>query len=170
MGRLEHELFCQSTLSSLKVIGWVGADVILVSALGPNPSFFLFGGTFIQRRGLVGQQLGLGLRPGLDNSRLLCYLSFTFWWSHHYESVVSRKGSWPLFWMTLLPLTGDRHRCRRLRRTPSHWATSPRLAANSSAGQGQTRDTHCLAKFIELSLLDKSKVTVSYQHNSWGLN
>ena len=41
-------------------------DVILVSALGPNPSFFLFWGTFIiQLGGLLGQGLGLG--PGLDN-------------------------------------------------------------------------------------------------------
>ena len=43
-------------------VGWV-AHVILVSAQGPNPSFFFFGGTFIQLGGL----LGLGLGPGLDN-------------------------------------------------------------------------------------------------------
>ena len=45
------------------------AHVILVSALGPNPSFFLFWGTFIQLGGLLGQGpgLGLGLGPGLDN-------------------------------------------------------------------------------------------------------
>ena len=47
-------LFDQSTPSWIKVIGWCGggggvvAHVILVSALGPNPSFFLFLGTFIQ--------------------------------------------------------------------------------------------------------------------------
>ena len=46
--------------------GWV-AHVILVSALGPNPSFFLFWGTFIQLGGLLGQGPGLGLGPGLDN-------------------------------------------------------------------------------------------------------
>ena len=41
------------------------AHVILVSALGPNPSFFLF--SFIQLGGLLGQGPGLGLGPGLDN-------------------------------------------------------------------------------------------------------
>ena len=60
-------LFYQSTPSCLKVIGGVVvAHVILVSALGPNPSFFLFGGTFIQLGGLFGQGPGLGLGPGLD--------------------------------------------------------------------------------------------------------
>ena len=48
--------------------GWV-AHVILVSALGPNPSFFLFWGTFIQLGGLLGQGPGLGLGPGLDNKK-----------------------------------------------------------------------------------------------------
>ena len=38
--------------------------MILVSALGPNPSF-LFWGTFLQLWDLLGQGLGLG--PGLDN-------------------------------------------------------------------------------------------------------
>ena len=38
-----------------------GSLVILVSALGPNPSFFLFLGNFTQ------QELGLRLGPGLDN-------------------------------------------------------------------------------------------------------
>ena len=46
------------------------SHVILVSALGPNPSFFLFGGTFIQLGGLLGQGPGLGLGPGLDNCSL----------------------------------------------------------------------------------------------------
>ena len=41
--------------------------MILVSAQGPNPSLFFFGGTFIQLGGLFGQGLGLGLGPGLDN-------------------------------------------------------------------------------------------------------
>ena len=36
-----------------------------MSALGPNTSYFLFWGTFIQLGGLLGQGLGLG--PGLDN-------------------------------------------------------------------------------------------------------
>ena len=51
-------------------MGWGGvvAHVILVSALGPNPSFFLFWGTFIQLGGLLGQGPGLGLGPGLDNN------------------------------------------------------------------------------------------------------
>ena len=55
----------------LKSYGWGGlvvAHVILVSALGPNPFFFLFWGTFIQLGGLLGQGPGLGLRPGLDNN------------------------------------------------------------------------------------------------------
>ena len=43
------------------------AHGILVSALGPNPSLFLFWGTFIQLGGLLGQGPGLGLGPGLDN-------------------------------------------------------------------------------------------------------
>ena len=63
----------QSTPSFLKVMGWVGgvvAHVILVSAQGPNPSFFFFWGTFIRLGGLFGQGLGLGLGPGLDNLRL----------------------------------------------------------------------------------------------------
>ena len=57
----------------LKSYGWGGggvgrvAHVILVSALGPNPSFFLFWGTFIQLWGLLGQGPRLGLGPGLDN-------------------------------------------------------------------------------------------------------
>ena len=63
-------LFYQSAPSCLKVMGgwwWWVAHVILVSALGPNPSFFLFWGTFIQLGGLLGQGPGLGLGPGLDN-------------------------------------------------------------------------------------------------------
>ena len=48
------------------VVGWV-AHVIIVSAQGPNPSFFFFWGTFIRLGGLLGQGLGLGLGPGLDN-------------------------------------------------------------------------------------------------------
>ena len=60
----------------LKSYGWVGwggvvvvvvAHVILVSAQGPNPSFFFYWGTFIQLGGLFGRGLGLGLGPGLDN-------------------------------------------------------------------------------------------------------
>ena len=47
-------------------VGWGGvvAHVILVSALGPNPSFFLFFGGLLFD---LGQGLGLGLGPGLDN-------------------------------------------------------------------------------------------------------
>ena len=48
----------------------VVAHVILVSALGPNPSFFFFGGTLILLGGQLGQGLGLG--PGLDNSCNSC--------------------------------------------------------------------------------------------------
>ena len=48
-------------------VGGVVAHVILVSAQGPNPSFFFFGGAFIRLGGLFGQGLGLGLGPGLDN-------------------------------------------------------------------------------------------------------
>ena len=43
---------------------WWVAHVILVSVLGPNPSF-LFWWTFLQLWGLLGQGLRLG--PGLDN-------------------------------------------------------------------------------------------------------
>ena len=49
-------------------MGGVVAHVILVSAQGPNPSFFFFGGAFIQLGGLFGQGLRLGLGPGLDNN------------------------------------------------------------------------------------------------------
>ena len=66
------------TPSSLKVRvrGGVVAHVILVSALGPNPSSFLFWGTFIQLGGLSGQGLGLGVEPGLDNSSSSFHLFF----------------------------------------------------------------------------------------------
>ena len=53
-------------LLSTLAMWWV-AHVILVSAQGPNPSFFFFGGTFIRFGGLLGQGLGLGLGRGLDN-------------------------------------------------------------------------------------------------------
>ena len=42
--------------------------MILVSAQGPNPSFFSFWGIFIQLGGLLGQGLGLEFGPGLDNN------------------------------------------------------------------------------------------------------
>ena len=63
-------LFYQSTPSCLKVmggwggLGWV-AHVILVSAQGPNPSFFFF---FIGLWGLLGHRLGLVFGPGLDRN------------------------------------------------------------------------------------------------------
>ena len=47
-------------------MGWV-AHVIIVSAQGPNPSFFLFLGTFIRLGGLLGPGLG----PGLDNYEIV---------------------------------------------------------------------------------------------------
>ena len=50
----------------LKSYGWWVAHVILVSAQGPNTSFFLFLGTFNRLGGLLGHGLGLGLGPGLD--------------------------------------------------------------------------------------------------------
>ena len=53
------------------MFGWWVAHVTLVSALGSNPSFFLFWGTFIQLGGLLGQGLGLGLGPGLDHISFL---------------------------------------------------------------------------------------------------
>ena len=51
-------------------------NVILVSALGPNHSFFFFGGTFIQLGGLLGQELGLGLGLGPRQPRLDNFLSY----------------------------------------------------------------------------------------------
>ena len=47
--------------------GWGGvvAHAIIVSAQGPNPSFFFFWGTFIQ----LGSLLGQGLGPGLDKRK-----------------------------------------------------------------------------------------------------
>ena len=53
-------------------VGWWVAHVILVSAQGPNPSFFLFGGTFIR----LGSLLGQGLGPGLDNSKKVIKVVF----------------------------------------------------------------------------------------------
>ena len=53
-------------VSELSAMWWV-AHVILVSAQGPNPSFFPFFETFIRLGGLLGQELGIGLGPGLDN-------------------------------------------------------------------------------------------------------
>ena len=65
----------------LKSYGWWGgvrwvALVIIVSAQGPNPLFFFFGGTFIRLRGLLEHGLGLGLGPGLYNfeNNISCYL------------------------------------------------------------------------------------------------
>ena len=59
-------LFHRSTPSCLKVGGGgvvvVVAHVILVSALGPNPSFFLYWGTFIQ----LGACWDKGLDSDLD--------------------------------------------------------------------------------------------------------
>ena len=51
------------------------AHVILVSALGPNLSFFPFLGDFYSTWGLLGQGPGLGLGPGLDNSNFNTSLS-----------------------------------------------------------------------------------------------
>ena len=66
MGREDHsETFLLLALFFNRGCGEVVAHVILESALGPNPSFFLFWGTFIRLGGLLGQGLGLG--PGLDN-------------------------------------------------------------------------------------------------------
>ena len=48
-------------------VGWWVAHVILGSVQGPNPSFFFYWATFIRLGGLLGQGLGLGLGPGLDN-------------------------------------------------------------------------------------------------------
>ena len=50
------------------VLVLVVAHVILVSALGPNPSFFLYWGTFIPLGDLLGHGLGLG--PELHNLRV----------------------------------------------------------------------------------------------------
>ena len=47
------------------------AHVILESVLGQNPSFFWEGGTFIRLGGLLGQGLGLGPGPGLDNRSII---------------------------------------------------------------------------------------------------
>ena len=57
----------------LKSCGVV-AHVILVSAQGPNLSFFFFWGTSIRLGGLFW--LGLGLGPGLDNFQFVWSLTF----------------------------------------------------------------------------------------------
>ena len=61
-----QNIYLSSNIYLFKIKIWVGgvvSHVILVPALGQNPSFFW--GTFIQLGGLLGQGLGLG--PGLDN-------------------------------------------------------------------------------------------------------
>ena len=50
--------------------------MILVSALGPNSSIFLFWRTFIQLGDLLGRGLGPGLGPGLDNKMFFKALIF----------------------------------------------------------------------------------------------
>ena len=65
-------------LKSCGWVVWVVAHVILVSAQGPNPSFFFFWGAFIQLGGLFGQGLGLGLGPGLDNKTSTFYTTTLF--------------------------------------------------------------------------------------------
>ena len=59
----------------------VVAHVILVLALSPNSKsiFFLFWGDFYgQRLKFLGQGLGLGLGPGLDNCYFKCLVLETF--------------------------------------------------------------------------------------------
>ena len=51
---------------SYRVEGGVVAHVIIVSALGPNPSFFLFLGDFYSTWGPVGT--GARTWTGLDNN------------------------------------------------------------------------------------------------------
>ena len=63
-----QNIYLSSNIYLFKIKIWVGgvvSHVILVPALGQNPSFFDFSETFIQLGGLLGQGLGLG--PGLDN-------------------------------------------------------------------------------------------------------
>ena len=80
---------------------WDGvvAHVILVSAQGPNTSFFFFGGTFIWLGGLFGQGLGLGLGPGLDNSVDETNLYSLLWFLqldnhvHHVTRCYTRKNA-----------------------------------------------------------------------------
>jgi len=78
----------------------VVAHVILVSALGPNPSFFLFRGTFIQLGGLLGQGPGLGLGPGLDNynRELVHYMAIKNWHrtttTEYLKTVHVSSGGW----------------------------------------------------------------------------
>ena len=64
-------------------MGWGGvvvAHVILVSAQGPNPSFFFFGGTFVQLGGLFDNEvkpyslLHLTVSPNRDFGVLELYL------------------------------------------------------------------------------------------------
>ena len=50
------------------VVGWGGGGPCDFSVSPRSKSFFfLFWGTFIRLRGLLGQRLGLGFGPGLDN-------------------------------------------------------------------------------------------------------
>ena len=66
---LSLAIFYQSTPSCLKVTGGgVVAHVILVSAQGPNPSFFFFWGAFIQLGACLDKALDSDLDPQLDHA------------------------------------------------------------------------------------------------------
>ena len=80
----------------------VVAHVILVSALGPNPSFFLFWGTFIHLGGLLGQGPDLDLDQGLTIIDLVkCLLITKMVTMKHLKDNLSRT------------INGDAHRPRK---------------------------------------------------------
>ena len=79
LGHLIYTLWYLATLF-LEVRDYV----ILVSAQGPNLSFFFFRGTFIQLGGLLGQGLGLRLGPGLDNNNVYFQKS----WGHYKNTII----------------------------------------------------------------------------------
>ena len=81
MVKIEHCSLCLSVCLNLFKsygVGGVVAHVILVSALGRNPFFSLYFGTFIQLWGLLGQGPGLGLGPiGYCSGPNLTFLALT---------------------------------------------------------------------------------------------
>ena len=75
-------------------MGWGGGPCDFSVSLRSKSFFFLFWGTFIQLGGLLGQGPGLGLGPGLDNSKsqLLCLTFCRISWNRRMRLF------WASFW------------------------------------------------------------------------
>ena len=62
----------------LKSYGWVVAHVILVSAQGPNPSFFFFGGLLFDLGACLDKGLDSDLDQGLTTSEDMPIANITY--------------------------------------------------------------------------------------------